>query len=114
MEIVADRLDWTQFDSENWNRFLNTETGKRLLPKVLESAPGLLASGDTNAILIRAGEHRGLQLAISQLIGMSHADPDELTNVVETAYPPLEDDQKWNDGQTIDPSLNPKPPEDIS
>ena len=39
MEIVLEnRMDWSINDIENWNRFLNSETGQRLIPKVLESA----------------------------------------------------------------------------
>jgi hypothetical protein len=98
MEIVADRLAWTQFDEENWNRFLETETGKRVIPKLLESVPGLLGSGDTNAILIRSGEHRGLQLAVTQLLSMAHSTPDVKTETANEAYPLLTDDTAWNDG----------------
>lgn len=113
MEIVADRLAWTQFDEENWNRFLETDTGKRVIPKILEVTPGLLASGDTNAILIRSGEHRGIQLAISQLLGMAHSTPDVKTEVANEAYPPLTQDSAWNDGQLLDPIPKTTPINDI-
>jgi hypothetical protein len=114
MEIVADRLDWTQFDEEKWNNFLLTETGKRLIPKVLETTPPLLAGGDTNAILIRAGEHRGIQLAISQLISMAHSTPQVKTEVVSDSYPALDDDKKWNDGLKFEDSqTTPKIPDII-
>jgi hypothetical protein len=107
MEIVADKLAWTQFDEENWNRFLETETGKRVIPKLLETAPGLLPSGDTNAILIRSGEHRGLQLAISQLLAMAHSTPEVKTEIA-VAYPSLTDDTAWQDGKNLDPIPQPE------
>lgn len=111
MEIIASPLDWTQFDEERWNSFLNTDTGKRLIPKVLEAAPGLLASGDTNAILIRSGEHRGLQLAVTQLLAMAHASGERPAEVVSDAYPALDNDKAWADGQTLEEI--PKPQTDI-
>lgn len=110
MEIVADQLAWTQFDEEKWRNFLDTETGKRLIPKLLESVPGLLAGGETNAILIRAGEHRGLQLAVSQLLSMTHSAPEDKNTAVVDSYPPLERDDAWNDGQKLDlVPVNPNP-----
>jgi len=113
MEIVADRLDWTQFDEQKWRDFLDTETGKRVIPKLLESVPGLLPGGDTNAIMIRSGEHRGLQLAVSKLIEMSHSDPESKPDVISEGYPPLEDDAKWNDGFKISEVPEPRKIDDI-
>jgi len=112
MEIIADSLAWTQIDQERWDSFLTTETGKRVIPKLLESAPGLLPHGDTNAILIRSGELRGLQLAVTQLLSMAHSTPDVKTEVA-VAYPPLTDDTAWQDGQTLDPIPETKTPIDI-
>ena len=108
MEIIAGPLDWSPIDEERWGKFLETDTGRRLIPKLLESVPGLLASGDTNAILIRSGEHRGLQLAVSQLLAMSHSTPGNVTQVA-TSYPPLEDDAAWDDGQKLTPVEDPAP-----
>ena len=107
-----DKLDWTQFDAEKWNAFLDTETGKRLFPKLLESVPPLLPSGDTNAILIRSGEHRGLQLAVSQLISLSHPS-DEKPQVISEAYPALDDDTAWADGNKLESEKTPSTPIDI-
>ncbi len=103
MEISAGPLDWTSIDEEKWGKFLESETGRRLIPKVLESVPGLLASGDTNAILIRSGEHRGLQLAVSQLLAMSHSTPGVKTEAISDSYPSLTDDTAWADGQELTP-----------
>jgi hypothetical protein len=110
MEIVAEQLDWTIIDIENWNRFLNTETGRRLIPKVLEATPALLATGDTNAILIRSGEHRGIQLAITQLIGLTHAMPEVKTELANDSYPALENDAAFNDGLKFEDSLKTQTP----
>jgi hypothetical protein len=99
MEIVAGPMDWTTVDEQRWSEWLNTETGRRLLPKLLESLPGLLPKGDVNEILIRSGEVRGWQEAAQQLIRMAHTEPPPTP--VESAYPPLEDDSKWSDGNKL-------------
>ena len=103
MEIIAGPLDWSPVDEERWGKFLETDTGRRLIPKLLESVPDLLASGETNAILIRCGEHRGLRSAVSQLLAMSHSTPGVVTEVANESYPSLTDDTAWNDGQKLEP-----------
>jgi hypothetical protein len=101
MEIVAGPLDWTQIDEQRWSEFLNTETGKRVIPRMLESVPALLADGDVNAILIRSGEVRGWQECTRQLLAMSQAQPRPVESQ-STAYPRLEDDAAWSDGQKLE------------
>lgn len=94
MDIVASPLDWTFIDEENFAKFLDTETGKRLIPKLAEESPRLLAAGDTNAILIRAGEVRGIQSIIQTLILLAHPAP-KIIPATHNAYPPLDDDTAW-------------------
>lgn len=99
MEIIANPSDWTQIDAENLARFLETETGKRVIPKLVEHKPELLAAGDTNRILIRNGEVRAYDLMIEALITLAHPPPPPPEQASE--YPPLEDDRHWNDGQKL-------------
>jgi hypothetical protein len=101
MEITRDSLPWDSEDTDIWNSFLSTKTGQRLLPKILESTPALLASGDINSILIRSGEVRGFQASAGAILSLAmHPEAP----VKETSsYPPLEDDSQWNDGQKIQP-----------
>ena len=97
--ITNESLPW---DSENvaiWNQFLKTQTGLRLLPKLLESAPSLLSGGPTNEILIRAGEFRGWQEVARALFALASETPLEPKQKSE--YAPLTDDAAWNDGQKI-------------
>lgn len=101
MEITSEELEWTSENQAIWRDFLKTVTGKRLLPKLLEAVPPLLASGDANAILIRNGEVRGFQLASRTLLELAFP-PRPAENAPET-YPDLFDDGKWNDGQKIEP-----------
>jgi hypothetical protein len=107
MEIQAGPLDWASNDYDNWAAFLNTETGRRFLPRLLESVPPLIEGGDTNAILIRTGVVRGFQLAVQELARMARNDGPP-PKVVDT-HPPLEDDKAWNDGQTLDPNPPARP-----
>jgi hypothetical protein len=102
IEIVAKPSDWTSIDAERWAAFLETETGKRLIPNLAETAPGLLASGDVNAILIRAGEVRGFQSVLREMISLAHP-PAKLEERVTESYPSLTDDSKWEDGQKLQP-----------
>lgn len=100
MEIInATQLPWETEDIEQFQKFLETTAGKRLIPKLAESAPPLLGSGLTNDILIRSGEMRGFQLAIQSLFSLAHSQPAAI--VPENHYPPLEDDRFWADGHKL-------------
>src|SRR6516164_5317883 len=94
--ITRDELPWFTEDEVHWNNFLQTDAGKRLLPKLMEHAPVLFAQGDTNAILIRTGEFRGFQEAVKILLSLTHSPPTPPKQ--SQSLPPLEDDQAWNDG----------------
>lgn len=103
MEITNETLPWTTEDEVHWNAFLSTLSGQRLIPKLAESAPTLLDGGHANKTLVRNGELRGFQSAIRTLLDLSHT-PVTVIDPQTTTYPNLEDDSKWNDGQTIQPS----------
>ena len=107
MEIIAGSLDWTQVDAERLAAFLDSETGKRFIPKLVENAPPLFDGGDTNKILIRAGEVRGFQTLVREIISLAHPPPPTPSNPANH-YPSLEDDSQWNDGNKLEPE-SPKP-----
>ena len=107
MEIIASSLDWTQVDAEKLAAFLDTETGRRFIPKLVENAPPLFDGGDTNKILIRAGEVRGFQTVVREIISLAHPPPPS-PSAPANEYPPLENDSAWNDGQKLEPEP-PKP-----
>lgn len=96
-EVTTESLPWSSNDEFNWNSFLQTETGKRLIPKLAERLPALLDGGDVNRILIRSGDNRGFQQAIIGLLELSHSMP--APPISEFSHPDLEDDSKWSDGQ---------------
>jgi len=112
MEILAGSLEWTQFDSEKLSSFLDSETGKRLLPKLVEVAPPLLDGGDTNRILIRAGEVRGFQTVVREIISLAHPSPPAPKQ--ENEYPPLEADEQWKDGQKLELENTPESPDPLA
>jgi len=99
MEILANPSDWTQIDSENLAKFLETETGKRLIPKLVEQVPVLLDGGEINRILIRSGEVRAFNQMVESLLVLAHPPVPQQNPVNE--YPPLEDDRAWGDGQRL-------------
>lgn len=101
MEIIANPSDWTQIDAENLAKFLETETGKRLFPKLVEHVPTLFDGGETNRILIRSGEVRAHNAMLETILLLAHPPPPPAPPVSE--YPPLTRDEAWNDGQRLDP-----------
>ena len=112
MEILAGSLEWTTFDAEKLASFLDTDTGKRLLPKLVEVAPALLDGGDTNAIMIRAGEVRGFQVLVREIISLAHPLPP--TPEYKPEYPSPEVDFHWNDGQKLEPEQKPESPDPLA
>lgn len=108
MEITS-LVEWDESeDREILFQFLRTKTGQRLLPKVADSVPPLLGSGDTNAILIRNGEVLGFQKAIRTLLELSLAAPKPEETQPSGAYARLEDDAAWADGKSISQPQTPK------
>lgn len=101
MEILANPSDWTAFDAEILAKFLETDTGKRLIPKLVETKPELLAGGEINAILIRSGEVRSFDRMVTELLTLAHP-PAPIPQPV-SEYPPLTRDEAWNDGQRLQP-----------
>jgi hypothetical protein len=106
MEILAGSLDWTPNDSERLAAFLDSETGKRFIPKLVEAAPTLFDAGDTNRILIRSGEVLSFQKIVKEILFLAHPPPPNKQEATE--YPPLESDTHWNDGQKIEPETKPE------
>lgn len=94
MQVTRDGLDWSEVDVDHWAEFLRTQTGQRLIPKLVESAPRLLEAGELNAILIRSGSLLGFQSAAQTLLELS-AMPEQQPSGVVDNFPNLEDDSKW-------------------
>jgi hypothetical protein len=100
MEIVNELQEWSSENVDVWRGFLATETGKRLLPKLVETAPTLLAGGELNSILIRSGEVRGFAQMVQALLNLASHPPVEQKSTTDN-HPPLDDDAAWNDGQKL-------------
>lgn len=99
---ITGTMEWDDVEDRTiWRQFLETRTGRRLIPKVLESCPALSGGGDTNSILIRNGEVRGVQLIVQSLLALSQAETPALTTDTPSAYPRLDDDSKWADGKKV-------------
>jgi len=94
MSVTRETLPWSPTDTTLWATFLNTETGRRLIPKLAEAAPLLLPGGELNAVLIRSGELRGFQLALHELLNLTAVQEPEQSSTQE-AYPALLDNKAW-------------------
>lgn len=94
MEVTnASELLFTPDDILSWATFLNSQAGRRLIPKAAESAPRLLAKGDTNEVLINHGAVLGFSAAIQALLDLAvapQADPKSVD-----LFPNLEDNSQW-------------------
>lgn len=101
MEITLDELEWHSDDRLALANFLSTPTGSKFLPKLAEMAPQLLKSGDTNAILIRAGEVANVQEFIRNVLTLARPEPAVPQTV--DALPDLMDDSKW-EGEKLKPT----------
>lgn len=99
MEISND-LEFSSEDASMWRQFLKTQSGQRLLPKMLEAIPALLDGGGTNEILIRSGMVKGFQTAAQNLLALAFPQPETLQKAGE--YPDLTDNAAWNDGKKIE------------
>lgn len=106
MEILASENDWLPTDEIALSIFLETPTGRRFIPALAKNAPGLMAGGDINSILIRSGEVRAFQTIIEAILMLAH--PVAPVPQPVSSYPALENDAAWNDGQTLEV---PKPPQ---
>ena len=99
MEITTETSEWNSENIDVWRGFLATETGKRLLPKLIEFAPTLLNKGEINEILIRSGEVIGFSNAAKSLLLLAIHQPAPEKSADN--HPALEDDAAWNDGQKL-------------
>jgi len=100
MDLTSDSLPWDSTDIALWRQFLDTRSGARLIPKLLESVPALLGGGDINAILIRSGDVRGFSAAARILLTLANETP-AIPVAAPTNYAALDDDTAWNDGQKL-------------
>lgn len=96
MEVTQQPLDWTSDDVLNWQKFLTSQTGSRLIPRVLEFIPDLLAKGDINEILIRSGEVRGWRNCIGQLLFLTSVVKSSTDSAKQSNFPPLDEDLAWS------------------
>ncbi len=101
MEIQESPLPWDSEDRRILAEFFKSDTGLRLLPKLAEQIPPLLDGGETNAILIRNGVVKGVQLTMQEFLALARSEP-KAPQPETAAYPPLTDDAQWNDGAKIE------------
>jgi len=92
-----DEPKWTSEEAKILRDFLTSEVGGKMLTLVELRTPVLLDGGDVNKSLVRSGEHKGYEDALTFLTSLVHTEPEQ--PVAEEAYPSLDDDSKWPDGK---------------
>lgn len=106
--VLANKDDWSGVDAENFAKFLDSDTGQRLLVKLADQIPPLLDCGHVNRILIRSGEVRGQTALIQYFQVLAH--PTVSPVAPADSYPDLERDELWRDGEpSAEPKSAPKP-----
>lgn len=100
MEIIANEGEWTHTDELALAAFLDSPAGRRFIPALVANSPGLLPGGEINAVLIRSGEVRAFQEVVKGIFLLAH--PPAPMQAPTSAYPDLENDRAWNDGQNLD------------
>lgn len=102
--ITTEGIEWDSDDAANFRAFLETKTGAKILPKILESTPPLLPGGGINEILIRSGEVRAVKIFADAFLALTVSATQTPVEPQNIAYPSLTDDKEWNDGQKLQPS----------
>lgn len=78
MEVInASEILFTPDDIAIWATFLNSPTGKRLIPKISDLTPRLLSRGDTNELMINHGAVLGFSAAVQVMLDLSVAKKEE-------------------------------------
>lgn len=103
MEITATPAAWNSDDTAALRAFLETNTGKRLVPRIADDVPPLFESGETNAILIRTGKVAGVQHAITSLLSFAYPALTAGDSTKRPDYPDPEDDRAWDGPKLSDP-----------
>jgi hypothetical protein len=98
----SEKFEWTSSDVKAWKDFLTTQTGERLIAKLISDKPTLFPGGETNAILIRSGEARQYDEILATFADLANGllERPENTRNLDT-YPALDDDPAWGDGKTL-------------
>ena len=92
---------WTSKEAKELRDFLTSETGIKALTLTRLETPILLDGSHMNKTLVRSGEHKGFEAALSFITSLVHTEPEQ--QQPEENYPPLDDDTKWADGKSTPP-----------
>jgi hypothetical protein len=98
--IPTKESDWTSGHATVLRQFLESPEGRDALALLASFRPALLDGAHQVKTLVRSGEVKGYELAITTLLSMvtpefekSLHKPKEL----EQSYPDLDDDTKWKE-----------------
>lgn len=84
---------WDSNDASILREFLTSDTFKKALRLVLEDRPELLDGGDVNRTLVRNGEAKGFDAAITAIFRLTFEQPKAQTP--SQNYPDVDDESAW-------------------
>jgi hypothetical protein len=89
---------WESINAAALREFLESTTGQRALMHLSDQVPPLLDGGDVNRTLVRSGEVKGWNTALTALLNLTIEQPAPVK--ISETYPSLDDDSSWEDGKT--------------
>ena len=92
---TAKPVEWTSEHAVQLREALNSELFTLAISHVVAERPELLDGADVNKTLVRNGEVKGFDAALTSLFTLTHTQPVEA--VASPIYPPLDDDRHWQE-----------------
>ncbi len=99
INLPHERLpEWESHDASALQAFLESPTGRKVIPLLIDGRPSLEAFGSMAAetVALQARVVQGYEMALVNLSRLI-AQPEKAIQPEDT-YPPLEDDSKWPKG----------------
>lgn len=97
MQILREPPLWNADAAGLLKDFLESTVGQVFLANLAAGRPDFLPNADLNATALRACEIAGYEKCVSNLLHLTEA-PKELTETASSAYPPIDDEENWRDG----------------
>ena len=89
---------WDSNDAKLLRDTLTGDNFQKALRLILEERPELLDGGDVNRTLVRNGEVKGFDAALTAIFKLTFEQPK--AQIASQTYPDLDDDRAWGQPTT--------------